>query len=45
MTTYNAVALGTGVSAGMVAETAKAGIVVLAVPWPSVPAAVAGAER
>lgn len=38
-------ALGTGVSAGTVAETAKAGIVVLAVPWANVRSAVAGLAR
>ena len=35
-------ALGTGVSAGTVGEAAAAGIVAIAVPWPSVPAAVTG---
>ena len=34
--------LGTGVSAGTVGETAAAGIVAIAVPWASVPAAVTG---
>jgi 8-hydroxy-5-deazaflavin:NADPH oxidoreductase len=35
-------ALGAGVSAGTVGEAATAGIVAIAVPWASVPAAVAG---
>ena len=35
-------ALGTGVSAGTVADAAAAGIVAIAVPWTNVPAAVAG---
>jgi predicted dinucleotide-binding enzyme len=35
-------ALGAGVSAGTVGEAAAAGIVAIAVPWASVPAAVAG---
>ena len=35
-------ALGTGVSAGTVREAAAAGIVAIAVPWTSVPAAVTG---
>jgi 8-hydroxy-5-deazaflavin:NADPH oxidoreductase len=37
-------ALGDGASAGTVDEAAAADIVVLAVPWPRVPAAVAGRE-
>jgi 8-hydroxy-5-deazaflavin:NADPH oxidoreductase len=36
--------LGDGVSAGMVAEAAAAGIVVIAVPWDSVPEAVQGID-
>jgi 8-hydroxy-5-deazaflavin:NADPH oxidoreductase len=35
-------ALGTGVSAGTVAQAAAAGIVAIAVPWTNVPAAVTG---
>jgi hypothetical protein len=35
-------ALGTGISAGTVDEAVAAGVVVIAVPWPNVPAAVAG---
>jgi len=38
------VALGAGVSAGTVREAAAAGIVAIAVPWVSVPAAVAGLQ-
>jgi predicted dinucleotide-binding enzyme len=37
-------ALGDGASAGTVDEAAKAGIVVIAVPWPRVPEAVASLE-
>jgi len=37
-------ALGAGVSAGTVEQAAAAGIVVLGVPWPSVPEAVQGVE-
>jgi predicted dinucleotide-binding enzyme len=37
-------ALGAGVSAGTVREAAAAGIVAIAVPWASVPAAVAGLQ-
>jgi predicted dinucleotide-binding enzyme len=36
--------LGSGVSAGTVGEVAPAGIVAIAVPWTSVPAAVAGLQ-
>src|SRR5712691_4534864 len=37
-------ALGPGVSAGTVQEAADVGIVAIAVPWTSVPAAVAGLQ-
>jgi 8-hydroxy-5-deazaflavin:NADPH oxidoreductase len=37
-------ALGAGVSAGTVREAANAGIVAIAVPWTSVPAAVTGLQ-
>ena len=37
-------ALGTGVSAGTVRDTAAAGIVAIAVPWTNVPAAVTGLQ-
>jgi predicted dinucleotide-binding enzyme len=38
-------AIGTGVSSGTVRDAAAAGVVAIAVPWTSVPAAVTGVQR